>query len=140
MSEAGNQSRIREHWATTRGARLWRNNVGQLLDKERRPVRFGLANDSRQLNEQIKSGDLIGWQPRLVTPDMVGDVIAEFVSIEVKEGGWKFPRPGLIKRPDGRLTAYGHAMAQERWAHMIRTDGGTAGFMIDPLDGFLQVS
>lgn len=123
MSETGNQNRIREHYAA-QGWRLWRNNVGALLDKDGRPVRYGLANDSKQVNEQIKSGDLIGWFPRLVTPDMVGQVFAQFVSIETKRNDWRF------RASDTR------SVAQKRWADMIVQEGGIAGFMIDPFRGF----
>lgn len=128
MSETGNQNRIREHYATL-GYRLWRNNSGVLENKDGTPVRYGLGNDSKQLNEQIKSGDLIGWRPRLVTPDMIGDVIAQFVSIDAKPDGWSFPRPT-------NKAAYKRAMAQLRWANMIVAEGGEAGFIIDPLRGF----
>jgi hypothetical protein len=135
MSEAGNQNRVREHYAAL-GARLWRNNSGVLNDANGRPVRFGLANDSRALNEQIKSPDLVGWVPKLVTPDMVGDVVAVFFSPEIKRDGWRFPSPGPIKDGKGRLTEYGRCMAQKRWADMVVQEGGIAGFMIDPLRGF----
>ena len=135
MSETGNSNRIREHYSDD-GYRLFRNNCGALPDRSGRLVRFGLANDSKALNETIKSGDLIGYRSRLVTPDMVGDVIAVFVSIEAKENGWSFPRVGPIKTPRGGLSDYGHAVAQLRWADMVRAEGGEAGFMIDPLRGF----
>ena len=128
MSETGNQDNIREHYSLL-GTRLWRNNKGVLLDKRGVPVRFGLANDTRQMSDGLKSGDLIGWTPRPITPDMVGDVIAQMTSIEVKPNGWVFPRP--TNREE-----YAHAMAQLRWAEMVRGDGGIAGFMIDPLKGF----
>ncbi len=129
MSEGGNQSQIREHYDSL-GARLWRNNSGQLFDQNGRPVRFGLANDSKELNAQIKSGDLIGWYPRLVTPDMVGDAIAQFLSIEAKPDGWKMP--GVTAQGE----AAKRARAQARWAAMVRAEGGEAGFMIDPARGF----
>lgn len=129
MSEGGNQSRIREHYDAL-GARLWRNNSGQLFDQHGRPVRYGLANDTKQLNEQIKSGDLIGWYPRLITPDMVGGVFAQFVSIEAKPDGWKMP--GATAQGE----AAKRARAQARWAKMVREEGGLAGFMIDPTRGF----
>lgn len=138
MSEGGNQNRIREHYAE-QGWRLWRNNSGVLEDKRGVPVRYGLANDSKQVNEQIKSGDLIGWRPRLITPDMVGGVIAEFVSIEAKPDGWKMPRPThrmIARKPGERMTEWEHVQAQLRWANMIRNEGGTAGIMIDPFRGF----
>lgn len=128
MTETTNQARIRQHYADL-GYRLWRNNVGVLRDARGVPVRYGLANDSRALNQQLKSADLIGWRPRLVTPGMVGDVIAEFVSIDAKPDGWVFPRPT-------NLGAYEHAVAQRRWARMVLADGGEAGFMIDPTRGF----
>lgn len=128
MSETGNQDDIREHFSA-QGWRLWRNNVGVLLDKRGVPVRYGLANDSRQVNAGIKSGDLIGWWPRLVTPDMVGDVFAQFVSIEAKPAGWTFPR-------ETNRDAFAHASAQRRWARMVAADGGISGFMIDPARGF----
>lgn len=138
MSEGANQNRIREHYASA-GWRLWRNNSGVLTDINGRPVRYGLANDSKQLNEQIKSGDLIGWAPLLITPDMVGDVVAQFVSIEAKPDGWKMPNPTnrvIPRKPGERMTAYEHAQAQLRWALMLRNEGGRAGFMVDPVRGF----
>ena len=128
MSETGNQNSIRQHYDGL-GYRLWRNNSGALVDKTGRLVRFGLANDSKAMNEAIKAGDLIGWRERLITPDMVGDVIAQFVSIEAKKDGWSFPRPTNVKD-------FAHCRAQLAWADMVRSEGGEAGFMIDPLRGF----
>jgi hypothetical protein len=122
MRESGNQTLIRDHYSAL-GWRLWRNNVGALVDNNGRPVRFGLANDTKALNETLKSGDLIGWRPLLVTPDMLGDCIAQFVSIECKPDGWAY-------RP-----AEPRAVAQNRWGSMIRREGGYAGFMIDPDEG-----
>lgn len=123
MSESGNQSRIRQHYADL-GYRLWRNNSGVLPNEHGTPVRYGLANESKPMNDRVKSHDLIGWRPRLVTPDMVGEVVAIFVSIDAKPDGWRLT-PG-----DKR------GQAQARWARMVLADGGEAGFMIDPLRGF----
>lgn len=95
---------------------LWRNNVGALMDKTGRPVRYGLANDSKQLNETIKSADLIGWQSVTITADMVGQRIARFVSIECKEVGWGY-------NPNDE-----HEKAQKRWADMVTAAGGVACF------------
>lgn len=128
MSDGGNLGPIRQHYADL-GARLWRCNTGALTDSRGVPVRFGLANDSAALNKQLKPGDGIGWYPRLITPDMVGDVIAQFLSIEAKRDGWVFPRPT-------NKEAYAHCVAQRRWARMVRDEGGIAGFMIDPARGF----
>lgn len=128
MTESSNQARIRQHYSAL-GYRLWRNNRGVLRDARGVPVRFGLANDSKQLGDTLKSADLIGWRPVLVTPDMVGDVIARFVSIEAKPTGWSFPAP--TNRDE-----FAHCDAQRRWARMVLAEGGEAGFMIDPIAGF----
>lgn len=98
------------------GYTLWRNNNGALRDKSGRLVRFGLANDSKQLNETIKSADLIGWQPVMITADMIGQRIARFVSIECKEAGWEY-------NPNDE-----HEKAQKRWADMVTAAGGVACF------------
>jgi hypothetical protein len=71
QSEAAVQSLVRLE-AVKSGARLWRNNVGALLDDRGVPVRYGLANDTKRLNETVKSGDLIGWRAVIVTPRHVG--------------------------------------------------------------------
>ena len=89
------------------------------MDKSGRPVRYGLANDSKALNETIKSADLIGWRSRLIMP---GDVppeglrVAVFVSIECKEAGWEY-------NPNDE-----HEKAQKRWADMVNAAGGVACF------------
>lgn len=119
MRESSNQNRARLHFANM-GYKLFRNNVGVLKDERGRPVRYGLANDSSALNKNIKSGDLIGWRPVMITPDMVGTVVAQFVSVEIKDSDWKFPSRGK---------GFEHASAQFKWAEMIRRDGGLAGFM-----------
>lgn len=113
-SEAHVQSQVRLE-AARKGFKLWRNNVGVLLDATGRPVRYGLANDSKQLNETVKSGDLIGWRPVTITPLMVGHRIAQFVSRECKAPGWSY------KGDD-------HEKAQLRWIEAILADGGDAKF------------
>jgi hypothetical protein len=54
------------------------------------------------------SGDLIGWRTVTITPDMVGQSIAQFLSIEVKT-------PTGRVRPD-----------QVNWAEQINAAGGLA--------------
>lgn len=104
------------------GWRLHRNNSGVLLDKRGVPVRFGLGNTSKQVNETTKSSDFIGWRPLLVTPEMAGDVIAQFCSVEFKHEGWT-PAP-----PTDRAR-YAHEQAQLKWLEMVRADGGWAEFV-----------
>ena len=73
-SEHEIQQRIR--LACGRGAvRLWRNNTGALVDQQGRFVRFGLCKGS---------SDLIGLRSVVVTPEMVGQRIAQFVALEIK--------------------------------------------------------
>lgn len=89
---------------------LFRNNVGVLVDATGRPVRYGLANESKEFNKKIKSGDLIGWRPVFITPDMVGKVIAQFVSVECKS-----------QKKHARIEK-----AQVRWAKLVQRSGGLA--------------
>ncbi len=73
-SEHEIQQRIR--LACGRGAvRLWRNNTGGLVDQQGRFVRFGLCRGS---------SDLIGLRSLEVTPELVGQQLAQFVALEIK--------------------------------------------------------
>jgi hypothetical protein len=117
-SEAYSQSQVRLE-APRAGVTLWRNNVGVLTDLTGRPVRFGLANDSRQLNEALKSSDLIGWRPVLITPGHVGRTIAQFVSRECKAPGWKY-------------TGTDRERAQKAWLDLVAAAGGDSAFATGP--------
>lgn len=127
---------VRRH--ATRGLRLWRNNRGALPDKRGVPVRYGLANDSKDQGEKLKSGDYIGWTQVLITPDMVGESVAVFTSIEFKAPDWKPPAEGPTHR-NGRLTEYGHYLGQKRWADLVNAEGGRAGFVRDVEEGFMNL-
>jgi len=80
--------------------RLFRNNTGTLRDINGRPVTFGLCKGS---------ADLIGWTTRTITPEMVGQKIAVFTSIEVKSSS------GRVK-PE-----------QQQWLNAVQAAGGIAG-------------
>lgn len=99
---------------------LHRNNVGALKDIRGVPVRFGLLNDSKEINKIIKSADLIGGRRVLITPKMVGHVILQYYSVECKEANWCYD-------PNDPHTA-----AQARWADFINSRGGYAVFATTP--------
>jgi hypothetical protein len=80
--------------------RIFRNNTGTLKDANGRPVQFGLCKGS---------ADLIGWKQVTITPDMVGQQIAVFLSIEVKT-------------PTGRVRP-----EQQQWLDAVQAAGGVAG-------------
>ena len=112
--EAYIQSKIRLE-ATRLGMRLWRNNVGALRTPSGSYVRFGLANDSAQVNEVFKSSDLIGIRLILITPEMVGQTIGQFVAREVKQEDWKYTNTDREK-------------AQKAFIDLINELGGDAKF------------
>jgi hypothetical protein len=101
--------------ASKQGHVLWRNNSGVLRDERGVPVRFGLCNDSKQLNASVKSSDLIGIKQVLVTEDMVGTVIGVFWAVECKRSGWKYA--GTERE-----------VAQLRFIETVRGMGGQAQF------------
>lgn len=115
-SEAWVQSRLLLDAGYRGDVLLFRNNVGVLEDRNGRPVRYGLANDSPRVNRSLKSADCIGIWRRLIHPKDVGTFIGQFVSAETKHVGWT-PRPGDA-----------HEVAQSNWAALINNYGGIARF------------
>lgn len=100
-AETDLQQRIRLALGTHPELRIFRNQVGSLPDpRTGRLVQFGLARGS---------ADLIGWRTLTITPEMVGQRIAVFTSLE-------------IKTPTGRL-----APAQRHWLQAVHQAGGIAG-------------
>ena len=88
-SEAGAQQRVRLE-AAAAGNLLWRNNVGACEDNRGNHIRYGIANESKQMNKNIKSSDLIGITSVVVVPEMVGYKIGVFTAREVKKPGWVY--------------------------------------------------
>ena len=119
-SEVRAQQRVRVSVAE-QGGMSWRNNVGATPAKcpscnaKQRPIRYGLANDSTQLNKRIKSSDLILAIPRQITADMVGTTIAQFGAVECKRPGWQY-------------TGGEREAAQQAWLALIAGLGGFAQF------------
>lgn len=86
-SEAMTQAGLRV-FAPKVGCALWRNNSGAMDDGAGRIVRFGLANDSKRLNDVFKSSDLIG-----ITPvEWQGRTFGVFTAVECKAPDFKGPR------------------------------------------------
>jgi hypothetical protein len=115
MRESAVASHIRLD-AAQQNVELWRNNTGAYEDFTGRWVRYGLCNDSKALNSVIKSSDLIGSTPVMITPEMVGTVIGVFTAIETKPEGWVF------RQSDKR------AVAQQAFHDIVKKSGGYAGF------------
>ena len=113
-SEAAAVATIRLE-ASRLGLRLWRNNVGASVLQDGSFIRWGLANETAQMNRQIKSADLVGIRPILITPAHVGRLIGQFVSREVKPEGWKW-------------SGSEREQAQLRWAELVNSLGGDACF------------
>lgn len=118
VSETAVQQAIRLE-ASKRGARLWRNNNGATLDADGRLIRYGLANDSKAVNEKLKSSDLIGIMPYSIVAADIGRTVGLFVSIEVKRPGWKY-------------TGTPREEAQLAWVELIIKLGGVARFATSP--------
>lgn len=117
-SEAWAQSVVRLE-ASEKGIACFRNNVGALKDERGRLVRYGLANDSAQMNEVIKSHDLIMCRPLTIQPWHVGHVLGQFVAREIKAPGWQY-------------TGQGREPAQLAFANLINAKGGDAAFATGP--------
>ena len=103
MPAAASEQSIQQHIriaCSTGATRLFRNNTGTLKDQHGRPVQFGLCKGS---------ADLIGYRTITITPDMLGQQVAVFLSIEVKT-------------PTGRIRP-----EQQAWMDTVQAAGGIAG-------------
>ena len=100
-SETKLQQEIRLALGKIPSLRLFRNQVGQLPDpRTGRYVQFGLAKGS---------SDLVGFKTIKITPEMIGQEVAQFVSIE-------------IKTERGKLTE-----VQQNWLQKVHDSGGIVG-------------
>ena len=101
------------------GIRLFRNNSGVLMNEVGVPVRFGLGNESKDLNETLKTGDFIGWTPVTITADMVGKQLAVFTNFECKP--FNFAEKKTYNK---KTREYG----QDKFNTMVNNAGGIVGF------------
>lgn len=101
VSETEIQQQIRLQ--CSRGpVRLWRNNSGSLPDpRTGRYVTFGVGSPG--------GSDLIGYRRVRITPEMVGQEIAQFAAVEVKTARGRV-------RPE-----------QQQFIEHVRGAGGVAG-------------
>lgn len=122
-SETVNQQQVRLLHCQLTNGQIWRNNSGACTDDTGRLIRYGLGNDSAQLNAEIKSSDLIGITPVQAYVEGKGWLIlGVFTAYEIKPSGWH-QTPG-----DKR------ALAQAKFHDIVRSAGGFAGFVTDPRD------
>lgn len=94
---------------------LWRNNVGAAQNEAGQWFRYGLANDSKQMNKITKSHDLVGIKRVLITPELVGQTIGQFMCRETKRADWKW-------------TASKRELAQAHYGELVSSMGGDSGF------------
>lgn len=103
------------------GILIQRNNNGACVDNTGRVVRYGLMNESKKQNEEMKSSDLIGCARVIITPEMVGQTIGVYCAFETKKTGWHLT-PGDA-----------HGQAQAAYHRLVNAYGGRAGFVSDPV-------
>lgn len=118
MAESGVQTQTRLE-AARAGKLMFRNNSGAFQDASGRWVRYGLGNDSAALNDVMKSPDLVGVSPYLITPRDVGRIVGIATAFEVKHGNWSY-------------SGTDREIAQEAFMKQWRAHGGFAGFINDP--------
>lgn len=123
MSEADLMRRLQK-FATTLGARLFRQNTGMAWVGEIRhgPGLFKLGphdiliRNARPFHAGVSGmSDLGGWSPQTILPEMVGSTVAIYSQVEVKERG----------RPTAEQTA---------WVDAVNAAGGRAGFAYSEAD------
>lgn len=94
---------------SARGLKLFRNNVGsgKLLHANgtSQYIDFGLCNGS---------SDLIGWETITVTPEMVGNKVAQFVALEVKTEKGRL-KPEQKNFLEAVKVAGGQALVSKGW-------------------------
>ena len=103
-SEKSIMNRCLVKLSTLPGVRVWRNNTGALRDSNGQLVRFGLPG----------SGDIIGLRSIVITPEMVGQTIGQFLAVETK-------------RPGGKQTEQ-----QEKFESMVVSLGGVYVLATNP--------
>lgn len=74
--------------ANRRGCRLYRNNSGVAYDQFNRPVFFGLGNEGKKSDDDLRTPDYVGFHKLTITPEMVGKTVPIFTAIDAKKLGF----------------------------------------------------
>lgn len=103
------RNNVGQAWAgkglTLKPGQVYRAQGGERVIIQPRPVAFGLFKGS---------GDGVGWLSRIITSDMVGSRIAQFLSVETKAG-------------EGTA-----AEDQKTWHENVKRAGGVSVITKDP--------
>jgi hypothetical protein len=105
-AESSIKAAIRLALGSIKGVAIFNNPQGVGKNPAGQVVKFGVCNPG--------GSDLIGWTPRVVTPDMVGQQVAIFTAIEVKNE---------TRKP---------TLEQERFIRNVLAAGGIAGVVRSP--------
>lgn len=101
------------------GCRLYKNNSGVAYTANDRPVFFGLGNEGKKSDGDIRTPDDVGWTRVTITPEMVGKQVAVFTAIDSKKAGFTVKS---VYNPKTR--EYG----QNKFFEIVKKAGGIAGF------------
>ena len=99
MTEKELQAKVLRELGSRPDVRIFRNQVGTYRLEDGRVITSGLCKGS---------ADLVGWQSVTITPEMVGQQVAVFLSVEVK----------------GERTRV--TPEQQNWAAFVKKCGGKA--------------
>ena len=125
MSESTIQSRILRALGSLANVRVFRNQVGVgWVGKAHRDGENVFIVKARRVSMglHVGSSDVIGWKSLVITPDMVGSRIAQFVSVEVKTD-------------TGRTTP-----EQQNWIQQVNRAGGIAIVARSPEEAVEEVN
>ena len=91
--------------------------------KQKEKINFVVIENPRfcEFGLYVGSGDLIGWQETIVTPEMVGKKIAIFTSEEIKSKNDRMSKE------------------QEFWHSAVKNAGGNSNIVKEQKDGSVEV-
>lgn len=101
------------------GSRLFKNNSGVAFTEGGRPVFFGLGNEGKKSETDIRTPDDVGWTEITITPEMVGKKVAVFTCIDSK-------KLGFVVKPN--YTVGTREYGQNKFFQQVINAGGIAGF------------